>query len=119
MAADLKPKARRLVAELQTKLGLSDVDSRRAAFVVLAVAAGWRKARIGRYLDVSRARVGQRVSRYEQYAESGDWPEIGKVLANVKPLQPEKMARNGGHVVFSRKDWESLEFANDLLNRLA
>lgn len=116
MAADLKPKARRLVAELQTKLDLSDVDSRRAAFVVLAIADGWRKARIGRYLDVSRARIGQRVARYEKYAESGDWPELGKILNSMKSLQPE--ARNGGHVVFSRKDWESLEFANDLLNRL-
>lgn len=114
MAAALKPAAKRLVGEFQTKLHLSDVDSRRAAFVVLAFAAGWRKARIGRYLSVSRARIGQRVAKYEGYAESGEWPEIAKALADCKSPGKE----NGGTVTFSRAEWEDISFADDLLNRL-
>jgi hypothetical protein len=116
MAADLKPKAKRLVAEFQTKLNLSDVDSRRAAFVVLAFAGGWRKARIARYLDVHRQRIGQKITRYQQYADSGDWPEIGAALAKLQSPGPENGGRN---VTFSRIEWESIDFANDLLNRLA
>lgn len=117
MATDLKPKAKRLVEEFETKLSLSEVNSRRAAFVVLAVAGGWRNARIARYLDVSRARIGQRVTKYEAYAESGDWPAVKKVLDDTIPPGPEN--GNGRHVTFSKKEWESLDFANDLLNRLA
>lgn len=117
MASDLKPKAKRLVAEFQTKLGLSDVDSRRAAFVVLAVAAGWRKSRIARYLDVSRNRIGQRVKRYETYAESGTWPEITSLLTD--PPVPTEKENGGSKISFSKKEWDSLGFANDLLNRLS
>jgi hypothetical protein len=114
---DLKPAAKRLVAEFQTKLSLSEVYSRRAAFVVLAVSHGWQKAKIARYLGVHRQRVGQQVAKYTDYAESGDWPQIAAAFSDIKPsTDPEN--GNGHHVSFSKAEWESLDFANDMLNRL-
>lgn len=113
MVVKLKPAAQRLVGELQTKLNLSDVDSRRAAFVVLSIAKGWKKARIARYLDVSRARVGQRVEKYQEYQQTGDWPELSKYNLDEKSDEG-----NSFNVSFSRKDWEDTDFADDLLNRL-
>lgn len=115
MATDLEPKAKRLVAEFQTKLGLNDVDARRAAFIVLAIGNGWRKSRIARFLGVHRQRVGQKVARYQEYAESGKWPEVKKLLTKPLPTEPENGSRQ---LEFTKSEWESLDFANDLLNRL-
>ncbi len=116
----LDPKAKRLVEELETRLNLGKVDSRRAAFVVMAISKGWRKAKVARYLGTSRARVGQRVTKYEEYADAatgnGVWPAIQEFLP------PQKY--NGGvepksaQVAFKAEDWENLAFADSLLNRL-
>jgi hypothetical protein len=43
-----------LITELQAQANLSEVDAYRAAFAALALADGWSKARIGRYLGIRR-----------------------------------------------------------------
>jgi Homeodomain-like domain len=117
VASELKPAAKRLVEEMQTRLGLNSVDARRAAFVVLAVATGWKNARIARYLGVSRARVGQRVARYERYAltNAKAYPQIAKVLKR-RPKRPDK--EGAIQIGFPRTEWNDPAFAVDMLNRL-
>ena len=113
----LSAKVERLLAELQTKLGLSPVDARRAAFTILAVARGWPKARVGRYLGVSRARVHQRVGKYQVYAESG-YPNIKKCLAGDKRRRRTE-TQSDAAIEFRPEDWESEEFARAMLARVA
>lgn len=108
------PQTKRLVDEFEEKLDLNSVDARRAAFVVLTLAKGWRKAKIARYLGVSRARVGQRAVRYEQCAETGQFPVIAEVLADSRPT--EKGTKIGASL--NESQWKILSFADDLLNRL-
>lgn len=108
-------KVDRLLVELQTKLGLSPVDARRAAFTILAVARGWPKARVGRYLGVSRARVHQRVIKYQTYA--ADYPNIAKCLKGDSRRKAETESETV--VEFKPEDWESEEFATAMLARVA
>lgn len=112
----LEPKAAKLVQELRGPLGLNEVDALRAAFTVLAVRQGWSKARIGRYLGISRARVHQRVGKYESYAAASGFPVLKKTL-NGKTPKPD---HNGPDlaVSFHRSDWEDEDFAAGMLNRV-
>ena len=101
--------------ELAETLQLSDVDAHRAAFAVLAVSEGWPKARIGRWLGISRARVGQRVEKYTKYAETRtDMPKLQLALSNQKPVQRDTQRSVG----FNQEDWQDLDFAVEMLNRL-
>ena len=111
--------AERLVLELQKGLGLSPVDARRAAFVVLATTQkGWRKAKIARFLGVTRARVGQRVARLERYAtEDTRYPVLEQMFSDAVEL--EKIGAADTTVAFKPDDWEDLRFADDLLKRVA
>ena len=114
----LKQTAARLVSELQGNLALSDVDARRAAFVPLALKAGWSKARIARYLGVSRARIGQKVRKYEEYArrsEANTYPTLQQVLSDL----PDAVDEETVPVKFKPADWNDEQFAIELLNRVA
>lgn len=112
----IKPKAKRLVKELTDQLDLAPVDARRAAFAVLAVHEGWPKARIGRWLGISRARVGQRVAKYEKYAASrDDMPQLKAALASAKPVTRDTQRSVG----FSQADWQDERFAVEMLNAVA
>ena len=91
------------------------MDAHRAAFAVLAVHKGWPKARIGRWLGISRARVGQRVAKYEKYAEdSTEFPQLAKALKEAAPVTRDTQRSVG----FSQDDWRDLTFSAKLLNSL-
>jgi hypothetical protein len=95
-------------------LALSETDSRRAAFVCLAITNGWTKAKIGRYLGISRSRVGQKVTKYEQYAGMPDrFPVLAEVMSDSKPPN-----EHGGIVAYTRQDWLDDDFAVQILNTL-
>ena len=76
---------------------------------------GWAKARIGRYLGVSRSRVGQRVEKYQAYAATGKYPQIEKALSKASG---NSQVDPGSIVSFSREDWEDREFVVQLLNQV-
>lgn len=98
-------------------MNLGSVDARRAAFAALAFATGWKKARIGRYLNISRARVGQRIKKYQQYAESGNWPVLAEVIAN--PKEPDVgIEASALQITLDAEVWENQIIADTLLNRL-
>lgn len=107
----------KLVAEFQANLGLSEVDAQRAAFCVLAARRGWSKARTGRYLGVSRARVHQRMLKYQVYAESGQFPELAKVMdmGNRKPKDPDSGETS---VSFTPQHWDDPSFVEGMLQRV-
>lgn len=93
-------------------MGVSEVDAIRTAFTVLAAAQGWPKAKVGRYLGVSRARVAQKLERVARYAD--EIPALQELLAQGadQPLQ-----RDGEPPVgFERERWEDLSFARHLLS---
>lgn len=116
MAAQLKsPGARKLLAEFETRLSLDPVEAHRATFVVLALSKGWRHARIARYLGVTRHRIGQRAQRYEQYAASGDFPQLTKMLGGDRPEPENKSEIN---VCFKADDWQDLTLARELIDRV-
>lgn len=116
MAAQLKsPEARKLLKEFEERLNLEPVEAHRATFVVLALNRGWRHARIARYLGVTRHRIGQRASRYEQYASSGGFPQLTKMLDGEK----SEPSRNSEiHVSFKSSDWSDLMLARELIDRV-
>jgi len=74
----------KLVKEFETQVGLTSTDSRRSAFIALAYNRGWPSARIGRYLGVSRARVGQRVEKQRRYVETYKMPLLTSLLADAR-----------------------------------
>lgn len=112
--------ARRLVLELQDVVGLDPVDACRSAFTALAVGRGWSKARVGRYLGISRARVGQKVEKLEHYAFAyGERaPGLQAVVARFG-LQHPAAAGLSPPVAFDVADWDDLGFARRLIDRVA
>lgn len=107
-------RAARLVTELE-QIGLSAVDAHRGAFTALAVSKRWPDARIGRYLGVTRARVGQRVDKLQEYAAREDCPLLGSINwaadrkgKNAAPKVPS--------VAYEQRDWVDIEFAQSLLD---
>jgi hypothetical protein len=102
----------RLVADLR-RVGLGDVDAHRAAFCALALADGWSKARIGRYLGISRARVGQKVDKLHDYAATDEagtaWPTLRHVLVVADSARPWQ--GRDTLVEFEASAWDDLEFA--------
>jgi hypothetical protein len=106
-------KVDRLVAELRG-FGLSDVDAHRAAFCTLALADGWSKARIGRYLGVSRARVGQKVEKLNDYTfdDRVKTPTLNRLMSVADSARP--WLGRDGMVEFEPDAWEDIEFARSL-----
>lgn len=116
MAAQLKsPEARKLLKEFEESLRLDPVEAHRSVFVVLTLAKGWRHARIGRYLGVTRHRIGQRAEKYTEYAASGDFPQLAKMLPAAPPEPDSKSEIN---VCFKPGDWADLTFARGLIDRV-
>lgn len=110
-----------LVGELEAVAHLSRVDAQRAAFVAIALAQGWTKVRIGRWLGISRARVGQKVEKLEQYAYVGKRkraPVLVKLMARASKTDAQPTARDGV-IQFQPEDWNDEEFALGLLRRAA
>jgi biotin operon repressor len=112
-------RVQRLVDELRHYAGLSEVDAHRAAFIALALTKGWSKARIARYLGISRARVGQKVEKLDDYVF-----EHGRRMASLKRArQVGRSAKPhgdaGAHVAFNQEDWDDLEFAGRLCDMVA
>jgi hypothetical protein len=124
---DLTPRAQRLVDELESKLNLSKVDAIRAAFTILAMNKGWSKARIGRHLGITRARVHQRIGKYEQYANLYDklkpkrhaYPQVAACFKNGGKSLEHPFRDPGNWTEFSPDQWEDLDFAREMLNRVA
>lgn len=117
MATRLKPNAKKLTDEFQEKLSLSQVDSLRAAFVVFALKAGWPKARIARYLGVFRQRIDQRERKYVKYAaDTKNFPTLHAALAERAPVN---RGANQPLVGFDQAKWNDLEFAREMVNRVA
>jgi len=107
----------RLVAEFRN-VGLTDMDARRSAFCALAYSQGWSPARIGRYLDISRTRAGQRIDRLRQFVQTReDMPELARLLAQA-PSRPNPSAADPP-VAFQRASWQDPEFAQGLIDLLA
>lgn len=107
-----------LVQEFQAQVpGLTEADAYRSAFAVFALRLGWSKAKIGRYLGISRARVGQRIDRCQEYAR-GDapMPVLRRLLLDVEEAAagPDDVP-----VSFAQDDWKDLAFARSMLNQVA
>lgn len=105
-----------LIGEFRDHVGLTETDAYRSAFCALAVNRGWSSARVGRYLGISRARVGQRVEKLRQYTESrDDMPVLTTLMAQptAPTLGPDLP------VAFEPSAWADREFALGILHQLA
>lgn len=98
-------------------IGLEATDAHRAAFVALAVSRGWTKARIGRYLGISRARVGQKVAKLEDYAhfQGSKVPTLKRVIGVASTIRPARHETDD-LVQYQVDDWLDIEFARRLVD---
>lgn len=111
-------KADRLIAEFTDKIALDAVDAHRGAFTALAVDKGWTKARIGRYLGISRARVGQKVDKLEHYATLQGVPALKALMRHAATVKAER--RDSDDLVrYDVGDWQNLDFARSLIDLVA
>lgn len=107
-----------LIAELTEKVGLEPVDAHRSAFTALACSAGWTKARVGRYLGISRARVGQKVDKLLHYATTrSDTPVLTATMRQAVRTPPVRTEYDE-LIEFDQADWEDLDFARGLIVRI-
>jgi hypothetical protein len=113
----LNKQALALVQEFQRHVSsLSEADAYKLTFMIFALCRGWRKAKISRYLGISRARVGQKIAKCQQYAESGNMPVLERLLAQV----PEKKDNNSDVLAqFHPAQWEDPSFAQSMLDLVA
>lgn len=107
-----------LLTELAS-CGLGPVDAHRGAFTALACSSGWTKARVGRYLGISRARVGQKVDKLLHYATDAGYnvPTLTDTMRKAVRRKPER----GDYdevVQFTQSDWDDLTFARSLIDRI-
>lgn len=109
----------RLIAEFTDRIGLEPVDAHRGAFTALAIDKGWTKARIGRYLGISRARVGQKVEKLEHYAATAQGiPTLKALMRHAATV--EATGRNSDVLVkYDAADWTDLQFARSLVDLVA
>lgn len=107
-----------LVRELTEQVNLGAVDAHRSAFAALACSNGWSKARVGRYLGISRARVGQKIDKLLHYATTLDTVPI--LTKTMKQAVRKKSVRGeyDDVVEFGAEQWEDLNFAKQLLAKL-
>lgn len=107
--------AEALIGELTEKVGLDAVDAHRGAFTALACSQGWTKARVGRWLGISRARVGQKFDKLLHYATTReDVPQLRAVMLAANRKSPEPGAYDDV-VAYEASAWDDLEFAKALL----
>jgi hypothetical protein len=100
-------------------VGLDLVDAHRSAFVAFACSQGWTKARIGRYLGISRARVGQKVDKLEHYAsETTGVPTLKAVMRKCETVKSTRR-ESDDLVVYTFDDWRDVEFARRLVESVA
>lgn len=111
-------RADRLLDELVGTVGLEATDAHRAAFVAFAMSKGWTKARIGRYLGISRARVGQKVDKLEDYAATKDVPTLKRVMAVVGVTASERRETDD-LVEYNPADWDDVGFARRLVEMVS
>jgi hypothetical protein len=101
----------KLVRELIDVIGQDKTEAHRNAFIVLAAGRRWSKAKIARYLGVTRARVGQKLEKLENYGyEKG---ELTPVLNAMLPATRER-AKPGTHdalVSFKPEEWADPDLA--------
>lgn len=107
-----------LVAEFKA-VGLTDTDARRSAYCTLALHRGWNTARIGRFLGISRARVGQRIERLHHYTETRkDMMRLNLLLSTSAPRE-ELTHTQDLPVGFLADQWEDADFAWGMLYQIA
>lgn len=115
------PTAQTLVRELVESVGLEPVDAHRSAFTALACSAGWTKARVGRYLGISRARVGQKMDKLLHYATTlSDTPVLTATMRQAMRTPPTKSEKGDAQdaVGYGVEDWEDLAFAEALVAKV-
>lgn len=107
--------AETLIRELTEEVGLEQVDAHRSAFTALACASGWTKARVARYLGITRARVGQKFDKLLHYATTLDsTPTLTGVMLRASRTQAEA-GPNDAMVEYTVADWEDEEFARMMI----
>jgi hypothetical protein len=110
-----------LVREFQEVLGLEPVDAHRSAFTALAFFnRRWTKAKIGRYLGISRARVEQKVNKYVDHAKGDKMPVLARVVGEQTNGHLPKREKNlrDALVEYTPDDWQDLTFAGEMLKRV-
>ena len=100
-----------------TGFGRTEADARRAAFTALTWAAGWSTARMGRFLGVSRARIGQRVEKLKVWAQDPDMPTLRRVMAKERKVEPAWLADMP--VAFPADNWQDDSFSGGILSLLS
>lgn len=118
MAVTAENTADQLVAELVGQIGLEPVDAYRSAFTALACSQGWTKARVGRWLGISRARVGQKVDKLLHYATTRD--DVPVLTNTMKAAHGAEIKRTDMDdlVAYHADDWRDLEFARRLIDNV-
>lgn len=107
-----------LLRELTEEIKLEPVDAHRSAFTALACARGWTKARTGRYLGISRARVGQKVDKLLHYATTLETvPTLTRTMRRAVRMVPAR-GNMDAVVEFRADDWNDLEFARQMVDWL-
>ena len=108
------PPYEKLVQEL-IDIGQTPVDAHRNAFVALACAQTWTKARIGKWLGISRARVGQKYDKLAYYAtHRSDVPCLTDTIAYAESHRAV-MTNQDNTVAFDASDWDDLDRAKEWL----
>lgn len=86
--------------------------------MALACSRGWTKARVGHWLGISRARVGQKVDKLLHYATSrDDVPVLTELMVKATKTKARR-TDNDKLVAFTRSDWDDLEMARSLLEKV-
>jgi hypothetical protein len=114
------PEAQNLVEDLRETLDLDEIDAKRAVFTILAYGrAGWPKAKIARHLGISNVRVGQRIAKYQRYAEDGIINEP-TLMNGSRPQAPIDVRfsnrRPDASEYYTLRDWEDEGVAWKLIN---
>jgi hypothetical protein len=108
--------ADKLVRELSEKIGLEAVDAHRSAFTALACSSGWTKARVGRWLGISRARVGQKVDKLLYYATTRkDVPTLTRVMTTAANIRASRSDYDD-LVAYEPEEWDDLDLARRLID---
>lgn len=116
--ATLTPQATALVDEFKLQVaGLSEADCYKSAFAVFALHRGYSKAKIARYLGLTRARVGQKVQKCEEYARRGQMPVLASLLESTQ--YGNGTDHSDDPIAYTKDDWLNPEFAVGMVNRVA